>query len=111
IASTAITITTSPRWIGDDGPVEELDEPPVVSRPPSGWREPPGGIDEVGMVWVVVVGPLVVAVLSASACAGGTPVQAWAPGAPRPGVGSKDTHPAWLIQTSGHAWALRPRTM
>src|SRR5690606_12967674 len=62
------------------------------------------------------VGEVVVVVAPGSvpggggAWAGGIPVTSIAWGLPRPGVGSRATHPAPGSQTSGQAWALRPLT-
>src|SRR3954447_13626292 len=97
---------------GETGPPPEpWDPPPTASTSPGGRCEVFGGAVEVGIVALEVVvtppGPSP----PPSGCCGVTPVQASAPGAPRPGVGSKGTQPAWLIHTSGQAWALRPRTM
>ena len=61
---------------------------------------------------MIVVGGAVVGATTSSgvACAGSTCVYTSAPGAPRPGVGSKATHPTPEKYTSGQAWLLRPRT-
>ena len=51
---------------------------------------PPGCVT--GVVVGVVIGVAELA-SPASACCGMTPVRSWAPGWPRPGVGSNDTQP------------------
>src|SRR5690554_7013873 len=58
-----------------------------------------------------VVGGSVTEVWScAEAWAGATPVWLSLNGWPRPGVGSKLTHPTPAKYTSGQAWACTPRT-
>ncbi len=48
---------------------------------------------------------------SPESCSNGTPVTGSVTGLPRPGVGSKATHPYSDRNTSGQAWAWRPVTV
>src|SRR3954454_7556274 len=83
---------------------------PVVSTSPFGSvvAEPSVGFEP--GVDVGTVAGSVVELLPPVACSSTTWVYCSAFGAPRPGVGSNNTHPCPLMYTSGHACACSPRT-